>query len=60
MASTSQQFTSPGSPHDAPAQDATARWMEEQDFLLGCESADPMLQIERWGQEVALGAAAGT
>jgi hypothetical protein len=31
----------------------TARWLGvEDDFALGCECADPSLQIERWGQEV--------
>ena len=24
---------------------------EDYDFALGCECADPALQIERWGQE---------
>lgn len=24
---------------------------EDSDFALGCECADPSLQIERWGQE---------
>ncbi|MDB5874393.1 MAG: hypothetical protein JWQ07_3835 [Ramlibacter sp.] len=33
--------------------DTTARWFSEDDDLaLGCECADPSLQIERWGQEV--------
>ena len=26
---------------------------EELDFALGCECADPSLQIERWGQEAS-------
>lgn len=31
----------------------TARWLGiDEDIALGCESADPSLQIERWGQEV--------
>lgn len=30
---------------------------EDFDYALGCECADPALQIERWGQE-ALGGAA--
>jgi hypothetical protein len=29
---------------------------EDFDYALGCECADPALQIERWGQE-ALGSA---
>jgi hypothetical protein len=32
--------------------DTTARWLgENEDVVLGCESANPALQIERWGQE---------
>ena len=32
----------------------TARWLGiDEDVALGCECADPALQIERWGQEVA-------
>jgi hypothetical protein len=27
------------------------RWAEEHDVALGCECADPVLQIERWGHE---------
>jgi hypothetical protein len=31
----------------------TARWLGiDEDIALGCESADPALQIDRWGQEV--------
>lgn len=26
---------------------------EDFDYALGCECADPSLQIERWGQEAA-------
>jgi hypothetical protein len=33
--------------------DTTARWLSmDEDLALGCECADPALQIERWGQEV--------
>jgi hypothetical protein len=32
----------------------TARWLGvDEDLALGCECADPTLQIERWRQEVA-------
>lgn len=32
----------------------TARWLGvDDDLALGCECADPSLQIERWGQEIA-------
>jgi hypothetical protein len=30
---------------------------EDFDYALGCECADPALQIERWGQEAAGGSA---
>jgi hypothetical protein len=29
----------------------TAAALEDIDFALGCECADPALQIERWSQE---------
>ena len=36
----------------APMMDASASpAFEDFDFALGCECADPSLQIERWGQE---------
>ena len=28
-----------------------APWLDDVDYALGCECADPSLQIERWGQE---------
>jgi len=32
--------------------DASARWLDEDsEAMLGCECANPALQIERWGQE---------
>jgi len=32
--------------------DVSARWLSKYDELeLGCECANPALQIERWGQE---------
>ena len=34
--------------------EAASRWVDdEQDLMLGCECANPALQIERWGQEEA-------
>lgn len=34
--------------------DTTARWLGvDDDLALGCECADPSLQIERWRQEIA-------
>ena len=32
--------------------EAASRWAsEDYDFALGCECADPALQIERWGTD---------
>jgi len=40
-------------PSAAALLDASARWLADaEDFALGCECADPSLQIERWGQEI--------
>jgi hypothetical protein len=45
--------------HSAALADAAARWGDELDFALGCECADPALQIEQWCEEaVAPGASA--
>ena len=30
-----------------------AHAFDDADYALGCECADPSLQIERWGQEAA-------
>ncbi|MBC5767396.1 hypothetical protein [Ramlibacter albus] len=38
--------------------DAAARWDEDPDFALGCECADPALQIEQWCQETVATAGA--
>jgi hypothetical protein len=33
--------------------ETTARWMElHEDVMIGCECADPALQIKRWTPEV--------
>ena len=40
------------SPAALPAAEA-ARWLDDPDFALGCECADPALQIERWRQEAS-------
>lgn len=34
-----------------PVPEGTIRWAEEHDVALGCECADPALQIERWCAE---------
>ena len=42
-----------GAPPSAALVDTTARWLSlDEDLALGCECADPALQIECWGQEV--------
>jgi hypothetical protein len=53
MSRLSQQFHSLAAPHSAADLiDTTARWFSiDDDVALGCECADPSLQIERWGQE---------
>jgi hypothetical protein len=33
--------------------EAAASSFDDLDYALGCECADPSLQIERWGQEAA-------
>ena len=35
-----------------PAGFDSASAFEDSDYALGCECADPSLQIERWGQEI--------
>jgi hypothetical protein len=32
--------------------EALMQWMEDDDIALGCECANPALQIERWHHEV--------
>jgi hypothetical protein len=39
--------------------EAVARWVDDADIALGCECADPALQIERWSQEFLAGSAEG-
>ena len=42
----------PSNPNAAmPAGFEPAPAFEDHDIALGCECADPSLQIERWGQE---------
>ena len=46
----------PASTHPRPTAsqiDTTARWVDiADDVALGCECANPYLQIERWAQEI--------
>ncbi len=54
-------FQPPIPPRDrlaaAPIIDTTARWLSDSDDVaLGCECANPALQIERWGQDAHEGA----
>ena len=59
MASLFQPSTFTASP-DAPVIDAPSRWVDdEEDLMLGCECANPALQIERWGHEVSHSIAIG-
>ena len=42
--------------HAAPppgAADMLAGWQFDDDLAIGCECADPSLQIESWGREAA-------
>lgn len=44
----------PSTPNAAmPAAFESAPVFDDFDYALGCECADPALQIERWGQESA-------
>ena len=46
--------TAPSSAGTAPVPSETSRWLlDDADFALGCECADPALQIERWRQEAS-------
>lgn len=40
----------PSNPH--PGAESTEGRFAEDDIPLGCECANPALQIERWGQEI--------
>jgi len=49
---TQQPLTFDGARPAATLADTTTRWLSvDDDLALGCECADPALQIERWGQE---------
>lgn len=39
--------------------EAASRWLRDDDIPLGCECADPALQIERWLAELPGPAASG-
>lgn len=48
------QATAPAAAGIQPvAMDASAWASQDCDYALGCECADPALQIERWGQEAS-------
>ncbi len=55
MSESSQQPLSPARTDAATTVVATtARWLDiDEDLALGCECADPSLQIERWGEQVS-------
>ena len=48
-------------PPTSPGQNASdtghLRWPSDDDYALGCECANPALQIERWDQETVAVAA---
>ena len=47
-----QQSSSNAATQAAALAEGAVRWpIEDPDLALGCECADPALQIERWAQE---------
>lgn len=60
MSDTSQQLQSPAAaPQGASLGDGSTLWGVLDDLALGCECANPALQIERWSQEAQPGLRAG-
>jgi hypothetical protein len=56
MNGSQQSLTSTNSSAGEPGTDAGKWWIEDENEIpLGCECANPVLQIERWGQEVPPG-----
>lgn len=53
MSSTAPQPLNGNHPNPSCVIDASARWLDDEDLVLGCECANPALQIERWDQETA-------
>jgi len=51
MNNSQQAAMSTTSPGLGAADDARPQWCGDDDVVLGCECANPALQIERWGQE---------
>ena len=51
MFSTPQSAMQAGPPNSAVIDTAGGRLSDKDDMALGCECADPSLQIERWLQE---------
>jgi len=54
MDSSQQSLATSNSSAYEPGNDA-GRWSIEDEIPLGCECANPALQIERWGQEAPPG-----
>lgn len=50
-----QQSLAPPSPNGVETGHDLRRWSIDDEIPLGCECANPALQIERWGQEAPLG-----
>ena len=42
-----------GMPSGAVVLTPSSNWSDADDYALGCECADPALQIERWGSEAS-------
>lgn len=45
------QPSTPSTAASMPAVIDAAQAFDDADYALGCECADPSLQIERWGQD---------
>ena len=53
MNNSQQVFTATTMAGRPGSEEHFAQWQMDDDVALGCECADPALQIERWGQEAA-------
>ena len=51
MASIDQSQVSAATPRFEPGAELPQHWLDDDDLAIGCECANPALQIERWGQE---------
>ena len=53
MNNSQQSFTAKTMAGHPGGDESFAQFHMDEDVALGCECADPALQIERWGQEAA-------